>query len=88
MGKISAKDTMNRFIIAGIKTIIAVALQKNIYDVSSSIPSLKSSIKCSRNSAASRERSGKNWITSRNMREVAKTAITVRIWIVLNTSIW
>jgi hypothetical protein len=33
MHKISSKDLMNRFIVGGIKTIISIALEKNIYDV-------------------------------------------------------
>lgn len=33
MNKITSKDLKNRFIISGIKTIIAVSEEKNIYDV-------------------------------------------------------
>ena len=33
MGKIANKDIMNRFIISGIKTIIKLTVEKNIYDV-------------------------------------------------------
>jgi hypothetical protein len=33
MHKISTKDMLNRFVVAGIRTIIAIAVEKNIYDV-------------------------------------------------------
>ena len=33
MDKIANKDIMNRFIISGIKTIINLTIEKNIYDV-------------------------------------------------------
>lgn len=33
MGRISAKDLLNRFVVSGIKVVIAIALAKDIYDV-------------------------------------------------------
>ena len=36
IGRISSKDLLNRFVVSGIKIIIAIALSKDIYDVISS----------------------------------------------------
>ncbi len=43
MSKITSKDLRNRFIVSGIKTIIAVSEEKNIYDVRSRLFSQRSS---------------------------------------------
>lgn len=68
LGRISAKDLLNRFVISGVKIVIAVALAKEIYEVRSSRLSPEPSLACSSSRRSSRRASARSWTVFRSSR--------------------
>ena len=68
LGRISAKDLLNRFVVSGVKIIVAVALAKNIYEVRPFRLSPRPSLVCSRSRRSSRRASARSWTASRSSR--------------------
>jgi hypothetical protein len=68
MGRIASKDLRNRFIISGIRTILAVSLEKETYDVRVALFSPNSSPSCRRRSGNSSSGLRRNWRPSRSTR--------------------